>query len=101
MLISLLPLLSFELWIPSVSNEQLATFMHKKEDSMNSKYTTRALLFLHKKYNIFMNWAHDDLALNHCLLSSLCSDYLRSGDVQSERVVNSTELLIIKPTVQK
>lgn len=75
MLIFLLLLPSFELWIPSVSNEQLATFMHKKEDSMNSKYATRMLLLLHKKYNIFMNWAHDDLALNHCPLSSLCSIY--------------------------
>lgn len=84
MLIFLLPLPSFELWIPSVSNEQLATFMHKKEDSMNSKYATWTLLFLHKKYNIFMNWARDDLALNHCLLSSLCSIYaqgMRSRNV--------------------
>lgn len=75
MLIFLLPLPSFELWIPSVSNEQLATFMHKKEDSLNSKYTTWMLLFLYKKYKTFMNWAHNDLALNHCLPSSLCSIY--------------------------
>lgn len=100
MLIFLLLLPSFELWIPSVSNEQLATFMHKKEDSMNSKYATRMLLLLHKKYNNFMNWAHDDLALNHCP-SFFSVLYLCSGDVQSQHIINSAELLIKKPTVQK